>query len=114
MTLQQDLKQFTGSERLYITNRFEFMRITDGVKYFADKGGAYWAVTDILATAIMLREQFLVAKVVSKDNKAVITYEDGDCNKIQHATQEYGWTDLPEGEYKFYVIDGVMLLPSEY
>ena len=114
MSLKQELEQFTGTEHWYRVQPFTKFAITDGVKHFADKGGAYWAVHDILATATALQKQMLLVTVTSKDEEAVIEYEDGDCNKLEFATSRYPYTDLQEGVYKFYVMDGVMLLPSEY
>lgn len=114
MTLVQELQQFIGSEHLYRVSPFNKYSITDGVKYFADNGGAYWAVHDILATAVALQKEMLVAIVTSKDEQAIIEYEDGDCNKLEFATAKYPYTDLQEGTYKFYVMDNVLLLPSEY
>lgn len=114
MSLKQDLEQFTGTERWHKVFPFSSILITDGVKYFADKGEAYWAVCDILATATALKEDFLLAKVISENGKAVIEYEDGDYNKIEYATAKYPRTDLEAGVYKFYITDGIMLLPSEY
>jgi hypothetical protein len=114
MSLANDLEQFYGTEKWYKVNPFTNIVITDGVKYFADKGGAYWAVDDILITVQTLQLPFTVATVTSKDGKAEITYEDGNGNVRNDITAKYPFTDLEEGEYKFYITDGVMLLPSEY
>lgn len=114
MSLKQDLEQFIGTEHWYRVSPFTKYAITDGVKYFADNGGAYWAVHDILATAVALKQEMLVAKVTSNNQQATIEYEDGNGNKLEFATSKYPYTDLQEGVYRFYVMDGVMLLPSEY
>lgn len=113
MTLKQELEQFYGTENWYRVPPFQIL-ITDGVKHFVEKGEASWAVSDILATATALKQQMLVAVVTSKDGKAIIEYEDGNYNKFEFATAKYPHTDLEEGVYRFYVMDGVMLLPSEY
>lgn len=111
MTLQQDLQQFIGTEHWYKVP-LSSICITDGVKYFADKGGAYWAVDDIVATSMILDQPFLSVKVISKDSKATIIYEDGNYKKLRE--RNYPFTDLPDGTYEFYVTDNVMLLTSEY
>lgn len=114
MTLAQELEQFIGTEHYYKVVPFNKFSITDGVKYFADNGGAYWAVHEILATATALNVEMLVATITSKDEKAIIEYQDGNCNKFDFAMAKYPYTDLEEGVYRFYIMDNVMLLPSEY
>lgn len=114
MTLAQELEQFIGTEHWYrILPKCPLM-ITDGVKYFADKGEAYWAVTDILLTAQIVKLPFLLAKVICKDCTAKIVYEDGDGRELPDISTQYPTTDLEQGVYKFYIVDDVMLLPSEY
>ena len=114
MTLKQDLKQFTGSEHLYEVFPHIPIRITDGVKYFADKAQAYWAVMDIILTVGILKLPFTVAEVTSKDGEAHIVYEDGNGKVLKDIATHYPTTDLEEGTYTFWITDNVMLLPSEY
>lgn len=112
MTLAKDLEQFTGTENYYKASPWTPIVITDGVKYFADKGGAWWAVDDILINATPLNKSFLSVEVESKDNKATITYSDGDYNVL--LKHEYPITDLENGTYKFFITNYVMMLTSEY
>lgn len=94
---------------------------SDGVQECAE-AGAYWLL-DVLATEIpgMMRESGLglaVVKVAVKDGEATITcekWDDDDNPYRRHVT----WTDLPEGEWLFYVADNgdrtfTCILPSEY
>ena len=106
-----DLDQFTGTTRYY---RYWTQRLiyTDGVHYFAEQAGAYWFL-DIVATEIIaLPEPFMVVKLLSENDSGVITVDDGNGKIVYHRDIE--WTDFPEGEWKFYLTDGVLMVPSEY
>ena len=117
-TLAEQLQNFYGTEEYHRLSLIPIVA-TDGVKYFADKGKACWAVDEVL---MMYKElvlkgkisngDFVVFKIKSKNNKASIKAEDGDGGKLKSKNIQY--TDLEEGEYKFYVLDEVILLPSEY
>ena len=113
MTLQTDLQKFTGTLAYHKLTLFPVLA-TDGVLYLAKKGGAFWLVDDISAIYTKKKNKypFMVIKAISQDNKATVKYTDGNYKKI--FTQEYNYTDLPEGEYKLYLVDGVLMLPSEY
>ena len=116
-SLQKQLESFYGSEHWYQQAPFKIV-FTDGVKYFAEKGKANWAVTDIMATAEALNRDFLVVTIEVADEKATITYGTDSGDEFIVARQEYEFTDLEAGIYKFYVMDDgirkTMLLPSEY
>ena len=65
-------------------------------------------------------EEFLVVKVDVKNDQAVIRAQDGNNNYL--LKREIPYTDLAEGEWKFFVENGmvgenevkVILLPSEH
>ena len=111
--LDNETAGFTGTEQYH--QGFMGTNLTDGIKYVADRAKADWMFSDaaVIARMKLKGEGFIVAKVkVTDDSNAVITYEDGDEHKL--FSQKYGYTDFPKGEFKFYIIDNVMLLPSEY
>jgi hypothetical protein len=57
-----DLAQFTGTETWFRHSFTRHLPYTEGVKYVADTGGAYWLVDDILfaqATVAGLRDEEL-------------------------------------------------------
>ena len=112
MSLQDDLQGFCGTEYWYKLNPFVNILATDGVKFFADKGKAYWAVDDMMLTAKDLKQSFLEIKIESKDGKAVITYTDGNEKVLKE--DKYSYTDLEQGNYKFYVTNNVIMVTSEY
>jgi len=55
----------------------------------------------------------LWALAVNEDNTAFLTCrEDSDMPVIYE--QKYEYTDFPVGTWKMYLIDGVLMVPSEY
>jgi hypothetical protein len=81
------------------------------------RAGAGWLFSDADVVYKMVvpdeEKHFVSVKMkVNPDSTAVVDYEDGDLNKLYQ--QKYKYTDFPKGEFKFYIIDNVMLLPSEY
>jgi hypothetical protein len=84
------------------------------VQYFADQAGAFWLL-DIIATEVHpLTKQypFMVITLTVADDKAKMVVDDGDNNWIYQKNIEF--TDCPDGEYRFYLVGDVLMLPSEY
>jgi len=109
--LKSGLAHFTGTEQWWKHN-ITAMTYTDGVRYFAQNAGAYWFL-DIVGTEVMPQgHEFAAVKLVSKDGKATIVVEDGNGNTSWE--KKIDFTDCPEGVWSFYLIDAVLLLPSEY
>ena len=113
MTLQNDLNHFSGTEQYYKLS-FTPLLSTDGVKYFADTGQAYWLIGDISAIHLLKRRKydFIAVTVKSSGGDVIAKYTDG--NKYQFFKQEYTHSDLPDGEYKFFICNDVLMLASEY
>lgn len=110
--LKNNLQQFIGTEYYH---RLSILKVlaTDGVRYFCDKAKAYWLFDEIASfITFKTKEPFVVVKINCADNKCTILYEDGNCKKLHE--EKIPYTDLPEGEWKFYAIDKIVLLPSEY
>ena len=109
--LRDALFQFYGTEHWY-KMIFGPTTYTDGVKFFADSAGAHWFL-DIVATEIAtLRVPFAYIILTVKGEKADINVTDGNDNYLWR--RHIDFTDCPEGEWKFYLTDNVMLLPGEY
>jgi len=111
VTLQSELENFYGTQHYYKLNLTR-IKCTDGVKFFAENGAAFWCVDDMCIMSIKLNQPFLAITVTVKNNKAKIVYTDGNCNILK--TKRYGYTTLADGEYKFYCTDDVLMLSSEY
>jgi len=118
-----DFTAFTGSLNQY-SHQLPMtpeLRLTDGTKAFAEKMGAYWFM-DIIATEflpLLSEEDYIIFIQVTVDdtNSAIIVGTDGDKGdgpKILH-TRVIEYTDLPTNSgFKFYLSDGLLMLPSEY
>lgn len=108
------LEQYIGTNNHYTSWLMKY-RYTDGVRYFAQEAGAYWLLEEINFIYVDLarkgKAEFLNIIVKCKNRKADILVDDGNGNllKKKHISR----TDLPEGEWQFYLYDNTLLLPSE-
>ena len=116
--LSSSLAQCRGSELWYRHNINRKLLYTDGVKLFANEAGdqgAYWFI-DLIAFkyfSLLQKSAFLHIKLnVSHDNKASISIDDGNDNVL--AAAKIKFTDVQEGEWRFYLTDNTLLLPTEY
>lgn len=114
--LRNTLAQFTGADEMHRHSLVRGMLYTPGVMHFADEAGngAHWFV-DIVATEFMpllSEEDFLVITLDVQGSAAMITVDDGNGNDLR--TKAIEFTDCPEGEWKFYLTNNTLLLPSEY
>ena len=113
---KKDLDQFTGTSRYY-RHRFagQSILITDGVHYLADAAGAYWLL-DAITTwqSVFNTVGFQVWELIKhSDDTALLTMME-DIGQPLLVRQKIVWTDFPLDKVKLYLIDGVLLLPSEY
>lgn len=114
MDLKLELSLFTGTEFWHRHPLNRELVLTDGAKFFMDRAEAWW-FSDIVATELapmQRKEPFMLIVLHSFDNKALLFADDGDGKKIWQRDIDY--TDCPPGVWKFYLIDNVLLLPSEY
>ena len=112
----EDLESFIGSETWYQHGLVLSITFTDGAKYVADQGGAYWLLDEIalaqkFVTSVKA-EPFQVWKLVVSNSKGVLSCDDGNGNVVY--SKQIPFTDFPLPEIKFYFTDNVILLPSEY
>ena len=120
---QSDLDQFIGTEHWYrhgLARRFTY---TDGVKFLAEKAGAFWLIDEIVFAQrnkkIVACDGFQVWKLhrdVAEDGTlksgAVLTCDDGNDHVVYR--KKIGFTDFPMADVKLYVEGDVVLLPSEH
>jgi len=112
-----DLRQFAGgTEHFYRHGLNRKVVFTDGAKYVADEGGAYWLL-DLIAVSQghdkrLARQQFQVWKLdVRPDSSATITVEDGNYNVL--LKQRIAYTDFPAAEITLWFENNTIYLPSE-
>ena len=114
---QSDLRQFTGSENWYRHAINRKVLFTDGAKYVADAGGAYWLLDEIALIQphdkAVAAEEFQCWKLrIRDDHTATLSCEDGNGNTV--FTKEIEFTDFPLDEIALYFANNVIHLPSEY
>lgn len=112
-----ELRQFTGTETWFKHGVIRSITFTEGVKYVADKAGAYWLIDEIALPqrfeARVKAEEFQVWKLtLGEGHSAVLTCDDGN-NRVVYR-KEITFTDFPLQEIRFYFANNVILLPSEY
>ncbi len=106
---ENELRQFTGTEQYY--RHYLGGLYTDGVQYMAGKAGAFWLLDVIFS--YRRKEPFQVWTLKVKDRVGVVTIRE-DTGQPVKVRQEIPFTDFLLAEIKLYLIDGVLLLPSEY
>jgi hypothetical protein len=116
MSLQEsDLDQFTGSETFYHHTLRRKVTYTEGVRFLAKEAGAYWLIDFIALQPQKLAEEAFQVWKLRRDEKgsgATIVVEDGNGNVIH--TQTIPYTDFPLMAVDVWMVDNVILLPSEY
>lgn len=111
------LAHFTGTEQWYRHALVRKVIFTDGAKYVADNGGAYWLIDEIACgqfePAIAAEEfQHWKLAVDLAHHNAVLTCEDGNGHVVFSKPIEF--TDFPLAAIEFFFTDNTILLPSEY
>jgi hypothetical protein len=123
--LRHNLASFIGSEKAYFHALNRAVHYSEGVRFFAQNagGGAYWLL-DILASepqilrgvaehgmcVVLLQVVGSVAQLtVARDYNS----DSGAFEAVAY-TRQIDFTDCPEGQWKFYMIDNMIMLPSEY
>jgi hypothetical protein len=114
---ESDLNQFTGSENWYRHGINRKVLFTDGAKYMADKGGAYWLLDEIAIIQpydkAVAAEEFQVWKLTVRANRtATLTCDDGNGRIV--FTKEIEFTDFPLDEITLWFANNTIYLPSEH
>jgi hypothetical protein len=117
--IKRALRQFTGTER-YHKHLFPGkspILLTDGCDFIRQKCNAYWLFDAILSyqcEKILRCKKFQIwqLKQSRKDLSWVLTCIE-DTNQKPLISQIIEFSDFPLEYIKLYVIDGVVLLPSE-
>ena len=111
------LSQFTGSEHWYRHGLARDILFTDGAKYVADQGGAYWLLDEIAlaqrGNSRVAAEEFQAWKLTVKpDRTATLTCDDGNGNVV--ASKPIPFTDFPLDEIELWFTNNTIYLPSEH
>ncbi len=111
-----DLMQFTGTANWYRHPMNRKVLYTDGVKFLAERAGAYWLIDEIALIQpyekAVAAEEFQLWRLIVNGNQAVLNCEDGNGRVVY--SKDIAYTDCPLSELVLYCINSVILLPSEY
>lgn len=114
--LKHELRQFTGSERFFRHSLFRRFVYTEGVQFLAERAGAYWLLDYIFGHQplnSLSGQPFQVWIIrVREDKSADISVEDGNNNLLHSFKLDF--TTFPLEEFSLWLIEGTLLLPSEY
>ncbi len=114
---EAELRNFTGSEHWYRHGLVRSILFTDGAKYVADEGGAYWLLDEIALAQkgekAVAAERFQVWTLkVNADRTATLSCGDGNDNTVY--TKEIPFTDFPAIEITLWFANNTIYLPSEH
>ena len=128
--IQNKLEQFTGTEKWYIVFEKGDKKIlmTDGVKYFVENCGceAKYLIMDIIRETWLrglLDEWQFIHIIVEQDKEMsnisrITMYSEPDLNEPHFWDYKSSFIkekdSMPEGKYKIWFQNNVLLLPSEY
>jgi hypothetical protein len=115
MITQSDLDQFTGTEcyHKYIFGTL----LTDGVHFLCTQAKCFW-LADLIGSwqpEIKNRyglQRFQVWTLTRKETWWIARCEDGNGKYL--CSQEIPYSDFPLEKAEVWLVDNVMLLPSEY
>ena len=115
---QQELVHFTGTNQYYYLPQFPEYRYTDGVRYLVHNG-LPWLVNDIFLyqnhkaiQAYLKTDYFQHWTLTVKEERGTLICDDGNGTEIYKKEGIGIYTPLPE--ISLYLIDKVLMLPSEY
>jgi hypothetical protein len=114
---EADLRNFTGSEHWYRHGLVRDVLFTDGAKYIADEGGAYWLLDEIAfaqkGEKAVAAEEFQVWTLkVNANGTATLSCGDGNDNIV--FTKPIPFTDFPADEITLWFANNTIYLPSEH
>ena len=112
-----DLAHFTGTEHWYRHSMNRAVFYTEGERYVAEHGKAYWLHDEIALIqpydANVSAEEFQVWKLaVRPDKTATLICDDGNGHVV--FSKEIAYTDFPLETITLYFANDVIHLPSEY
>jgi len=117
--LTHHLRMYTGTTQWFRNQLYPTMLYTEGVQFFAEHADAYWFL-DIVGTEIHPLQATVpfmhITFSVTDDNTATIIATDGgdgaEPKQVYYKDMDFALATT--GDWKFFLTDNVLLLPSEY
>jgi hypothetical protein len=113
--LYGELERFTGTKNYYNYNLNNIV-FTDGVKYLADKADAYWLINTIAScqTNGIEKITFQAWGLTINSRKGVVLTMKEDNIFPRLVREDTGHYDFPIPTVDLWLINKVLMLPSEY
>jgi hypothetical protein len=116
-----DLAGFIGTENWYRNSMFPRFTYTDGIKYMAERAGAYWLIDVILShqrnpKALAVEFQVWTVKLITtgrNNGGCRVAMTDGNTDAAI-ISQTIPYTDFPLTDFSVYLTGDVLMLKSEY
>jgi hypothetical protein len=118
MLREEDLVNFYGTEIWYRHPVFRTYLYTEGVQYVAEYGAAYWLLDNIFSCHASIprlsSEEFCCweLKKNAQGQGAKLICTDGNDNVLY--IENILFTDFPLSKIRFYCVNNILLLPTEY
>ena len=118
--IASELAHFSGTQKWYQHSLFRKFHHTDGVNHVAQEGQAFWLIDAIFSWQTnkkikndpMLQEFQLWQLKVKENRSAILTCSRDEDDVV--ISQNIPFTDFPLAEIEFYLVERVLMLPSEY
>ena len=111
------LDTFIGSEQFFRPSITPII-MTEGVKYFADTCECYWLLDDLTINLFRLHQQlgylFIDIEVNKRHTVHITVREDKDMPIVYDKKIRDLCKLIPVGNYRIWLMNNVLLLPSEY
>lgn len=113
--LRAELANFTGTEGYHYLSFMKRLKSTDGVAYLAEKAQAYWLIDVIESHYPTVKDKDFIVATLTRLGKSKAVFEmKEDTDAPVLVRQNIPYTDFPLSSIKFYIVNGVLMLPSEY
>ena len=116
MTLKvEEISQFTGTDNWYKHMLSRRIVYTEGARYVAQEGRAYWLLDEIVIAQGLKQvkaEEFQVWTLRVNGNKALLFMGNGNGRVVYQ--KEIDFTDFPLSEIRLFFSESVIMLPGEW
>ena len=112
----EDLQEFCGTEDYYKSFIMPHFVYTEGVRHLFDSRDSYWLgqlISGLYSYNEKLKgESFITCELSVESHTGVLVFTDGNDNVLLQ--EKIPFTDFPDKGVSVWLVDGVLLLPSEY
>lgn len=109
--IEKGLAQFYGTEQYYKGQLLRFT-YTDGVHYLWNAADCYWLL--IAISSHRRQEPFQVWTLQRTEGNSFVLTMKEDSGRPNKVTQEIPFSDFPLDKIELWLIEGFLILPSEY